>query len=319
MSVTVRAPGKLVMWGEYAVLAGAPAAVMAVDRWATVTLTWAESNSTEHPETVWRISAQGFNGPAHTTVSDKFVSSTTAAILNANMSALGFETYPLPFKIHTDTSAFHSGGNKLGLGSSAASSTATYVALCQMLDQTATLEQAIAIHRRFQGGRGSGMDVAAAWFGGLVQFQDGQALPMDWRSDLHWLPIWSGQSASTEQHLDQFALYRKRSQQASLNSLAEASAQLFNAFTLDTISQYTDALKALDQDAQLGIYSKTHRALDKLARNSDMVYKPCGAGGGDFGIALGNASQVAAFQETITELNYQVIPLETATHGVNVE
>ena len=34
----ISAPGKIVLWGEYAVLAGAPAAVMAIDRYASCAL-----------------------------------------------------------------------------------------------------------------------------------------------------------------------------------------------------------------------------------------------------------------------------------------
>ena len=48
------APGKVVIWGEYAVLAGAPALVMAVDRYASCSIE-------AHPAG-WRCEAVGFAG-----------------------------------------------------------------------------------------------------------------------------------------------------------------------------------------------------------------------------------------------------------------
>ena len=49
-----RAPGKAVIWGEYAVLEGAPALVMAVDRYASTRI---ESTGER-----WRCEAKGFAG-----------------------------------------------------------------------------------------------------------------------------------------------------------------------------------------------------------------------------------------------------------------
>ena len=45
MQLSASAPGKLILLGEYAVLAGAPALVMAVDRRARVTITSVRGNS----------------------------------------------------------------------------------------------------------------------------------------------------------------------------------------------------------------------------------------------------------------------------------
>ena len=44
--IRIAAPGKIVLWGEYAVLAEAPAAVLALDRYAEVSLSPNELFST---------------------------------------------------------------------------------------------------------------------------------------------------------------------------------------------------------------------------------------------------------------------------------
>ena len=306
-----RAPGKLALWGEYAVLAGAPAAVMAVDRKATVELLPTDA--------FWRVSASGFLSPAHFSSSARLVNSPAAALINATCQHLGHHEYPTPFSLHTDTRQFHSDRRKMGLGSSAAACVATYSAVCRLLSLQANMEDAMAIHRSFQGGKGSGMDVAASWMGGMIRFQDGAAAPASWPRELLWLPVWTGVSASTSAHLDQFARYRARQEQTSLDKLAQCSEALFTRTDLPAFAAYTDALKSLDRDGNLGIFSTTHRNLADAAEALDMVYKPCGAGGGDFGMAVGTASQVAAFSARIGDLNGQIIALETATHGVSVE
>ena len=48
------APGKIVLWGEYAVLAGAPASVLALNTYANVTAALS-------PDNRWHFSSAGFN------------------------------------------------------------------------------------------------------------------------------------------------------------------------------------------------------------------------------------------------------------------
>ena len=77
-----------------------------------------------------------------------------------------------------DSAAFWSGGNKLGLGSSAAALTAwagawhAYAAAAGAAIAAPTLTRDWStLHRRFQGGRGSGIDVAASLHGGAIEFR----------------------------------------------------------------------------------------------------------------------------------------------------
>ena len=53
------APGKIVLWGEYAVLADAPAAVMAVSSRATVSMQYSK-------DAYWHFVSQGFESEPET-------------------------------------------------------------------------------------------------------------------------------------------------------------------------------------------------------------------------------------------------------------
>src|SRR5262245_37809403 len=130
-----RAPGKVVISGAYAVLEGAPAIVAAVDRYVT-----ADARRT----------------------ADAVTPEVRAALGNRDAPAF-------------DARALRRGDNKLGLGSSAAILVASLgaVALRDLgpLSDDAlaaqVFEPALAAHRAAQGG-GSGIDVAASTYGGVL-------------------------------------------------------------------------------------------------------------------------------------------------------
>ena len=58
------------------------------------------------------------------------------------------------------------------------------------------------------------------------------------------------------------------------------------AGVLGAIAGYESGLRQLDEAAGIGIFSPVHERLRAIAVKHGAVYKPSGAGGGDFGIAL---------------------------------
>jgi len=109
---------------------------------------------------------------------------------------------------------------------------------------------------------------------------------------LHYRFVNSGKPASTSELVARFNRYRDSAQKSSsiepLKTLIDASATLANrAINLDNLAQYVGALKALDDAAEIGIYSAEHTDIEAAAADHQLVYKPCGAGGGDLGIAIG--------------------------------
>lgn len=231
------APGKLLLTGEYAVLEGAPALVVAVTRRVVARRRAGATGSSPFLISVADELARRF-GDRHP--------ATRAA-----------------FEIVVDSSAFFIGSAKIGLGSSAAVTVAaTALALAAernavpMIDRDTVLSIAMAAHKTAQTSRrrardsgshmivrpsvrasteevpigstsrdsaarivagpsvtggnpapltqggGSGADVAAAVHGGVIAFSlqdapEAQITRMAWPSRLHLIPFFTGESADT--------------------------------------------------------------------------------------------------------------------------
>ena len=196
MKTVASAPGKIVLSGEYAVLSGAPAICMAIRRRAIVTIT-------DTPGAEGSITTPGYAG------------ADAAAIIEAVSTQ---RRRARNFKL--DTRAFSEQGNKIGLGSSAA----LVVALVAALDNsTDVFPAALEAHRRLQGGAGSGVDVAAAVHGGLIEYamKSGQIRSLAWPEELAMRVLWTGVAASTSAKLDKLAATRERPSRAALGESAE--------------------------------------------------------------------------------------------------
>ncbi|MCZ0943687.1 MAG: hypothetical protein OXJ53_11580 [Gammaproteobacteria bacterium] len=306
-----RAPGKAVLWGEYAVLAGAPAAVLAVDRQAVCELT---------PSADYCFIASGFDAPEaefrHLPRNPPEAAPAALLAWQVLNTFDGRGLRPGTFRMGTD--AFYAKGRKLGLGSSAALCVAVEGACARWLGEAPRYQRALAAHRRFQGGRGSGIDVAAAFFGGALRFQDGEAQPL-----VAALPqcrfVWTGEGADTGRYIDRFAAYLNGGDTLALDRLAEQSERLCRAPSLDALNGYAQALRQLDRAAGLGIYTAAHRRADSLAKVYKLAYKPCGAGGGDIGAVFAESpGQFAEFEAAAGAAGLTVLDLEAAPHGIEI-
>ena len=260
-SVTASAPGKVVLGGEYAVLFGAPAIAMAVNRRARVTTRNATASRAD-----------------------------PASLVGTIRNALGSEQ-----AVDCNTDAFYAAESeaKLGLGSSAALTVALLAALRNSDD---VLADAMQLHRRWQGGAGSGVDVACSAHGGLIEYRaDAQSIAaLTWPEHLNFRLIWSGTPSDTRDKLARLC-DRDASAAVELTSCAEDLASVWRAGNaedvLRAVARYTDALQTFDTSQRLGIFDAGHAELRVAAKHADLVYKPCGAGGGDVGILLGSDSE----------------------------
>jgi phosphomevalonate kinase len=192
--------------------------------------------------------------------------------------------------------------------------------LAKLLGREPDLKEAIEIHRTWQGGKGSGLDVASCWSGGVIRFQNATAEAALWPSELSWQLVWSGASAATTDHITRFDDWRESGDVEPLNQLSKLSQQLCTAPNLSRLAAYQQALMDLDNSADLKIFSSEHQELVKIAGSIGLVYKPCGAGGGDIGIAFADHTQrpsiLEDFRAAATAAGFYCPTLEMAQHGV---
>lgn len=316
--VTASAPGKLVLAGEYAVLAGAPAMVAAIDRRVACRMTTRQSGH-------WQLVSRGFE--AHCRCQRDALGDAVAGpamLIGHTLRALALDSRQLPEHLHVeiDSRPCYRHGAKLGLGSSAAALVAVAAALAALVGRECELESLIAAHRAMQGGTGSGSDVAAAWHGGVIRFQNGQVEPVRLPDDLHCAFVHAGWSTRTRDLVARFESWRQRGEQPTLRRLIECSAAVFNAGeeTLARLAAFADALQTLDEEANIGIFSPPHLQGRALAARHGVLYKPCGAGGGDMGIAISNdANALAAWCEEAKTGPLSIIDAAFAGEGVRME
>lgn len=305
------APGKVVLSGAYAVLEGAPAIVAAVDRYV---------------------------------VAD---SSRPGQFLTDEVKAAGFSA-PYWF----DASELRQGDRKLGLGSSAAILVSTIAA--RALERSGHQNQealandvypvALAAHRQAQGG-GSGIDVAASCYGGVLLFQRvpshacADALPQHTLADATIRPltmplalqfeVWcssvASSTASMLRHLRDFASQHPAAYGkliAAQGDAATATASAWEQGDLDALllgfRAQRAALQQLGAAAGIPIVTAEVAALADVAEARGSALLPAGAGGGDIALYVGRASS-DFMTDAIHHRNHQRLTVTLAAPGVHAD
>ena len=259
------APGKLVLLGDYAVLEGATALVAAVDRRATGTR--------EH---------EGRGSPV--------VQAVRARIPEPHSAS-----------VRIDTSGFYDGEDKLGVGSSAAVAVVAAALFSGTRDERA-LEAALEGHRDASGGEGSGVDVAASFYGGVIaaKRQPGPVQPLP--SSIKGLDLsvlFTGHSAKTTDFVD--ACRRSPRFTAWVSVLTGLADEGIDAYRrqharsfLSVVSRYGRAMAGLGADAGVPVVTEQIDAIMRLAGEAAGAAKPSGAGGGDVVVLWSADRDVAA-------------------------
>lgn len=353
--IEAQAPGKLVIVGEYAVLEGAPGLAVAVDVRAVARITPVPGagNQLVLPDTgeSFRFRWVPGSGPRWEGVSPGAFGLPLEACAEI-LAARGLLAHAaeLPAcQIELATAAFHQTSRdgqrlKLGLGSSAAIVVALTGALLRFAGSPPQSRQALIgicceAHRRLQGGSGSGIDVATSVTGGTVAIDFGrqpgpggpvpQAHPVPWPRRLGIIAVWTGQSASTPAMLARLRAFRERDAvrfASHMGRLGANAGQAVAAFSADdttrllaAIAGYESGLRQLDEAAGIGIFSPAHERLRAIALKHGAVYKPSGAGGGDFGIALTDSRPVEqALRGAYAAEGVDVLDAELCAPGLSV-
>ncbi|MCH2109631.1 MAG: hypothetical protein MK135_09890 [Polyangiaceae bacterium] len=327
-----KAPGKLVLSGAYSVLRGAPAIVTAVDRFVTA--------DSDRPAT--------FFAP-EVTAALEYLKETPPAFPGSTQVAWQAPWYDAGPLRDGDPST----GRKLGLGSSAAivaaSLGATLGAHFEPAIPTSKLRDLIhpiarVAHRQAQGG-GSGIDVAAAVYGGTLA---AQILPSEEGNQLKTqtlaLPenlvfeVWAMPSSASTKDFVRAVFELEKTSPLSFRKYfeaqAEASEKAAKAILPMENQQEPDAQSArlFIQSLQEQLHALTHLGAaagvpivldDVLEMNaelpSDACFLPSGAGGGDITIYLGPEATDSQFREKATSKNLQLIPLQLNAAGLQLE
>jgi len=338
LEARVSAPGKLYLFGEYAVLAGGWSVVAAVDRRVTG----------ERRAAPGTYTARGLE-----TDDDELV----RAVLEEVEAATGRSFEPGHFA--TDATAMYEGGTKLGLGSSAASAVAlTAAAMAEEETEVASqvfrrraLDVAERAHEAFQSGIGSGASIPAASLGGVLacrrraptaEFGEIETeLALDETESTERFVLgelrvppeveirayWLGQPASTTDFVRRVLqrmqirpaeVYRK------LRGIARIAERAIEACRAGEPSAFVEALDEgdaamgdLGEECGIPVVVEDHWRLREASETCGVAVKPSGAGGGDFSLAAGRSdADWAGFEDALPA---GVRPVEVEFGDVGVE
>jgi phosphomevalonate kinase len=351
-AVRASAPGKAVLIGEYAVLGGAPALVMAVDRRAYV-----EVGTCERDASSVAVPQLGF-GPVPFRLGEAGCVEwlDEVAYQPSFQRALSTLEWQLArradqlediegLKIRIDTSELYqssaTGAIKLGLGSSAAMSVALAGALETLLNPASTgrlpnrlQDELLEPYRLTQGGQGSGVDLAASLRGGVSSYQlkpDGPLVSaMSLPERLRVAFVWTGQAVSTADFLTRFNAWQAREGVAAeaillemeqcCRQALESLAQSDSSGVMTCINKYRQSMGKIGVGTGLPVISSSLQSIADVATEHGLASKPCGAGGGDIAMLAG--ADHSRLEEALSVLAMQGWPnlhLQPADQGLTVE
>ncbi len=302
------APGKILIAGEYAVLDGGEAVVMAVNRRAR----------------------------AHLGDQPQELSPFLAAAARVVADELGADRADILARVVVDSGELRDdSGAKLGLGSSAAATTAAIaLALPPPGDRKLLHRVAHRAHAAAQGGTGSGADVAASVWGGVLLCRPpdraGDPLrtaPLSLPADLVLVPVWLGRPADTRTlvaAMTDFARREPAACRALYARIAAAAADLAAALrpyqAITALWEGGVAAAELGRAAGVEVVTEGHRMLNERAEALGGVAKATGAGGGDVALAAFASPEAAEhFRADARSLGMKVLDLSVDPDGARVE
>lgn len=344
----VSAPGKLVIAGEWAVLEGHQAIVAAVNRRATSSIEPLAGNFISLTMDDFRVRDVRFSWrEGALRVFRTHEGAETAFARSAMETALSFLDAEgiafRPFKIRAASGGFR-GERKFGFGSSAAATVAIISSVLSFHGYGATKDDVFRLaaraHYRAQGSAGSGIDIAASVYGGIIAYRrfDPGMLSSDirtrWRVAVRKLPlprlkllvVWTGSEASTTQLMKAMDAFKEAHRTAYERVLAGIGS---------VVDELVDVWNDEDDDAVLRLLRKNGALLGELTKRSGVPVetaafkrlasiadtegaagKLSGAGGGDCGIVL---CRDAARMRSALAQEFTLVDVLVDTDGVREE
>jgi mevalonate kinase len=303
MTIRTSAPGKLLLLGDYAVVYGHPCIVTAVDKRLYVEME--------------QIDAQEDDIDTPQVKESRFVLETLAYMK---------DRFHISSHVRIKTKGDFS--HQVGLGSSSAVTVATAQAFNLLfhleLSKKQIFEISYAVNLIIQG-VGSGFDIAAATFGGTIEYvKGGETLEPLVLPHLPLVVGYSGIKADTPFYVRKVA-----------EAFKERQTEMHTLFS--TIHALTESarnyLEQSDMEQAGKCFTKAHKELQKLGvsipRLDAMVSaairvgawgaKLSGAGGGDCMIALVSNDKRTVVETAIAQAGGEIIPVSLQAEGVREE
>lgn len=313
MQFKATAPGSLMLLGEYAVLQGKPALVCAINKHITVTLTPRLDDEIHLSSSLY--------GEYKTTLADLKIEKPYQFILGTLKHFQPKMRWGCDLEITTDFS------DKIGFGSSSAVTVATMATLVTWIDIKMTqhdmLRQARIIIRSVQNGVGSGADVAAAIYGGMVAYQ-AQPLGAEKIQAIHPLSVlYSGFKTPTPEAIlkvqQRFANYPELFKQLchTIGQCAWQGIQYARKQDWGALGEVMNIQQGLLEALGVSLPVLTDMVHDLRNQSGVRGAKISGAGLGDCVVALGNLPNDYHFHSNTA--NVECVPVAMTLQGVQCD
>ncbi|RKQ29083.1 phosphomevalonate kinase [Oceanobacillus halophilus] len=327
-SMTIKTPGKLMIAGEFAVLQPYHhLAVMAVDRFVYATIKKSEVN---------RLSLTDFqlenlefaieNKRVKVATNDSRVQFVNDAMTIVSTYLQEQEVTLTPFMLSIKSELDDESGIKYGLGSSAAVVTSVVNAMLKIFLPEEPSKELIfklaSISHVITQGNGSGADIAASTYGGILYYSSFQAdwlrteyknaktvtelveknwtyfsvKTMEMPKDIYFCVGWTGNAASTAKLVDKILRLEENNPEQFYRFLEDSKFAVNKFYTgmnesnlslvLEGVKENRRALAKVGEHANTPIETVQLSNLCNLAEQHGGAGKPSGAGGGDCGIAF---------------------------------
>ncbi len=321
-SVTVSAPGKLILLGDYAVVHNHPCLVAAIDQRFTLS-----ARLLDKPEL--RLNAPKLDLSNY----QKPLEQLTIGIVPKAAEYIEYavsefiKRYPQKTGVQIDTAAAQMDA-KFGFGTSAAATVATIKALAVLFDRDLDNRTIFDIsYQTVQAlkGVGSGFDMATATYGGFLYFvTGGKAIEPLTIKPFNLIVAYSGNKADTP------SLIR------AMNDQIKVYPQVIHGF-FDVSEQIVEQARQDLQEgnmASLGKLLNMHQGLlAALGVSTPQLDKICqvaltagaygaklsGAGGGDCAIVLAASDKTDTVIDVLNKAGFETMLLSAGSEGVRVE
>ncbi|GBD27009.1 Phosphomevalonate kinase [bacterium HR30] len=337
-TLQVRAPGKLFLLGEYAVPDGCPAIIAAVEPGVRVRAKrnpFGQGIDVKAPQLgiCVRLGYSECTPDQNRGVVD-FVAACISALSSEERLRL-----PPGVEFEIRFSQFLGPTQKLGLGGSAALVSAIVAALIEWCYGPGAAEElrelvyqrARAAHRLVQKGMGSGGDIAASVFGGVILFEPATSeqpvTPLEWPQGMCLLACYSGHAASTTALIEAYERAKRtkpaihaRFLQCSTQAVAALASALQASREVEgRWSQGAQVLPTFAEKLGLPYLTPNLKTLLAVAHGQGVTAKPSGAGGGDCAIAVCSETKKQQLLRAWDASGFLPLDLKPETQGVRCE